>query len=189
MSNRANAPVKISSATPYHNLILTGHIGVGRVTVGRQIAKQVGVPFVDFDTEMQLREGMLPDEIRSLFGESRLRTLEDQLSGELSLRRGSVLSVGGPTLLDENNRRRFMTSGQVLILTCALNEILRRLHASQGGRFHDPKVRSASLYQIRRERQIEQMTAIPTLDTTKLSVEEVAEHAARFWREHDVLSA
>jgi hypothetical protein len=81
-----------------------------------------------------------------------------------------------------------MNSGPMLILTCALNEILRRLHGSQGARFHDPKVRSASLYQIRRERQIEQLTSVPTLDTTTLSVEQVAEHAIRFWREKDILT-
>jgi shikimate kinase len=176
-------------SVPYHNLILTGHIGVGRITVGRAIARLLSVQFIDLDTELQLREGMAPDEIRSYFGESRLRTLEDQLCGELSLRRGSVLSISGPTLLDENNRNRLLNSGPLLILTCALNEILRRLHTAQGARFHDPKVRSASLYQIRRERQIEQMTAIPTLDTTTLSVDEVAEHAIKFWREHDVLAS
>lgn len=175
--------------TPYHNLILTGHIGVGRITVGRAIAKQLNVPFIDLDTELQLREGMGLEEIRAYFGEARVRTLEDQLCGELSLRRGSVLSISGPTLLDENNRRRLLNSGPLLILTCALNEILKRLHTAQGARFHDPKVRAAALYQIRRERQIEQMTAIPTLDTTTLTVDQVAEHAIKFWRENDVLSA
>lgn len=176
-------------AAPYHNLVLTGHIGVGRISVGRLIAKQVGVPFVDLDTELQLREGMVGDEIRALFGEARQRAVEEDLCRELSLRRGSVLSVPGPTLLEENNRTRLINSGPMLILTCALNEILRRLHGSQGARFHDPKVRSAALYQIRRERQIEQITGVPTLDTTTLSIDQVAEHAIRFWRENDILTA
>ncbi|MEP7285064.1 MAG: shikimate kinase [Chloroflexota bacterium] len=174
--------------TPYHNLILTGHIGVGRVTIGRLIAKQMGIAFIDLDTELQLREGMTGDEIRALFGEARVRALEDELCRELSLRRGAVLSVGGPTLLEEKNRTRLMNSGPMLILTCALNEILRRLYATQGARFHDPKIRSAALYQIRRERQIEQLAAVPTLDTTVLSVEQVAEHAIRFWKENDIVT-
>ncbi|HLY25656.1 MAG TPA: shikimate kinase [Aggregatilineales bacterium] len=174
---------------PYHNLILTGQIGVGRVTIGRLIAKQVAATFFDMDTELQLREGKSSDDIRQLYGEARVRALEDELSRELSLRRGAVVSVNGPTLLDENNRARLSNSGPILVLTCALNEILRRLHSSQGTRFHDPKVRSAALYQIRRERQIHQLPDLPTLDTTVLSVEEVADRCVAFWRERDVATA
>jgi shikimate kinase len=176
----------LPSATPYRNLILTGHIGVGRVTLGRLIAKQVGAVFVDADTELQLREGVPADEIRQLYGEARLRALEGDLCRELSLRRGAVLSIGGPTLLEASNRERLLNSGPALILTCALNEILRRLYGAQGAHFHDPKIRAAAIYQIRRERVIEQVTGIPTLDTTRFTVEQVAEHAIRFWREKDV---
>lgn len=175
-------------AIPYHNLILTGQIGVGRVTVGRLIARKFGAVFLDLDTELQLREGMPAEEIRQLFGEQRLRGLEDKLCSEISLRRSAVMSVSGPTLMDPNNRSRLLNSGPILILTCDLNEILRRLHASQGARFHDPKVRSTALYQIRREQQILQVEGLPTLDTTALSIDEVAEHASRFWREHDILN-
>ena len=170
---------------PYHNLLLTGHIGIGRVTVGRLIARQLGVQFIDLDTEVQLRENMPPEEIRTLFGESRLRAIEDVICREFSLRRGAVLSVSGPTLLEESIRERLLNSGPMLILSCGLNEILRRMHASQGARFHDPKVRSLALYQIRREKQIEQLPAMPRLDTTKLTMEEVAEKAIEFWRDND----
>ena len=175
--------------TPYRNLILTGQIGVGRVTIGRLLAAQTGATFLDFDTELQLREGLPAEEIRQLFGEARLRTLEDDLCREISLRRSAVLSVNGPTLLEDANRARLANSGPILILTCELNEILRRMHSSQGARFHDPKVRSAALYQIRRERLILGIAGLPTLGTTELSVEEVAEHALQFWRQTDVQSA
>jgi shikimate kinase len=179
----------LPAATPYHNLILTGYMGQGKITVGRLIAKQLGVMFIDLETEIQLREGMPPDEIRQLFGESRLRTLEDQLCRELALRRGAVLSISGPTLLDEGNRTRLLNSGPVLVLTCALNENLRRLHTSQGARFHDPKVRSAALNQIRREQQIMQLPDLPTIDTTNLTVEQVAERAITFWREKETVTS
>jgi shikimate kinase len=172
---------------PYHNLILTGHMGVGRNTVGRSIARQLGVMFIDLDTEVQLRENLPPDEIRQLFGEARLHAIEGELCRELSLRRGCVLSISGPTLLDEGNRERLLNSGPVLVLTCALNEILRRLYASQGARFHDPKVRAALINQVKRERQIAQVAGLPSLDTTDLSVEEVAERAISFWKENSTV--
>jgi shikimate kinase len=173
----------LPGTTPYYNLILTGHMGQGRTTVGRAIARKMDVPFIDLDTEIQLREKMSPDDIRQLFGENRLHTIEGELCRELGLRRGCVLSISGPTLLEEMNRERLVNSGPVLVLTCSLNEILRRLYASQGARFHDPKVRSAAINQIRRERMINQLMEFPKLDTTLLTVDQVAERAIAFWHE------
>lgn len=176
------------TATPYHNLILTGYIGVGKLNVVRLLARQAGVPFVDLDTEIQLREGSSPDDIRQLFGESRLRSIENSLCREFSLQRGAVVSVNGPTLLDATNRERLIDSGPVLVLTCALNEILRRLHASQGARFHDPKVRAAALNVIRREQQVLRLEGLPTLDTTYLSIEQVAQSALEFWFQQETIA-
>jgi shikimate kinase len=177
------------ASNPYHNLLLTGHIGVGKLNIVRMIARQVNVSFVDLDTEIQTREGIPPDEIRQLFGESRLRTIENNLCRELSLQRGAVLSVNGSSLMDEVNRERLAASGPILILTCSLNEILRRLYAAQGARFHDPKVRSAALNQIRREQQVWQLKELPTLDTTYLSAEQAAARAVEFWYEQETLVA
>jgi len=175
----------LPGSKPYHNLILTGHMGVGRNTVGRLIARQLGVTFIELDTEIQLRENLPPEELRQLYGENRLHAIEGELCRELSLRRGAVLSISGPTLLDEANRQRLMDSGPVLILTCALNEILRRQYVSQGARFHDPKVRAATLNLVRRERLISQIPDLPALDTTTLTVEQVAERAVAFWWEQE----
>lgn len=174
--------------TPYHNLILTGAMGVGKASVLRLIAKQVGVEYVDLDTEIQMREGMLPLEIRQIFGEARIRSLETTLCREFSLKRGAVLSVSGSTLLDQVNRERLINSGPVLVLTCALNEILRRLHASQGSRFHDPKIRAAELNLVRREQQVLALNLFTTLDTTTLSVEQVAAQAVEFWYERETIA-
>ncbi len=177
----------LPGSTPYHNLILTGHMGVSRSAAGRIIARQLGVAFFDLESELQTRENLPPDEVRQLYGESRLHAVESELCREFGLRRGAVLSISGPTLLDQTNRDRLMNSGPVLVLTCALNEILRRLYASQGARFHDPKVRSGALNQIRREWQIRQIPNLPALDTTALTVEQVAEQAITFWRQNEIV--
>ncbi len=180
--------VSSTGSTPYHNLILAGYMGIGKITVGRNIAERLDVPFIDLDTEIQLREGMASSEIRQLFGESRLRALEVGLCRELALRRSAVISVSGPTLLDADNRERLVTSGPILVLTCALNEILRRLYANQGARFHDPKVRSTAINQVRRERQIHQIAGLATLDTTHLTVEQIVDQAIAFWYEQETVT-
>src|SRR5262249_53204704 len=95
-------------------------------------------------------------------------------------------SIGGVTLLDEDNYKRLSNSGPILVLTCSLNEILRRLHVNQGARFHDPKARSAALTQIRRERQIHKITGLPTLGTTTLTADQVTAQATDFWKTQDI---
>lgn len=169
--------------TPYHNLILTGFMGTGKLNVVRLMARKVGVQWIDLPTEVQMREGLPPHELRQIFGEARLKQVEADLCRELALQRGAVLSVNGTTLLEPVNRERLLNSGPVLVLTCALNEVLRRLHASQGARFHDPKVRASELNLLRREQQVLQLEGLPTLDTTTLTVEQVAEQAIAFWYE------
>jgi hypothetical protein len=105
-----------------------------------------------------------------LHGEARLHAIEGEVAG---IRFAAyAVRLSATTLLDAGNRVRLMNSGPVLVLACALNEILRRLYSNQGARFHDPKVRAAALNQIRREWQIRQVPDLPSLDTTTLSVEQ-----------------
>lgn len=179
----------LNNAAPYHNLILAGSVGSRVIPAGQLVAKRMGVPFINLDTELQTREGYSADDLRGLFGEARLKRLETELCREFALRRGSVISVNCPTLLDEDNRARLISSGSVLILTCALNEALRRLHVAQGARFHDPKVRATALNALRRDGQVLHITELPRLDTTHLSVEQTADSAIVFWRERETVTS
>ncbi|HRE46483.1 MAG TPA: shikimate kinase [Aggregatilineales bacterium] len=184
MDIRAGIP---TGRTPYHNLILTGFIGIGRTAIGRAISTRIGVPFVDLETEIQLRDGASVEELRRLYGEPHLRAAEDKLCQELALRRGAVIAVGGHTLLDGENRERLTRAGIVLALTCQLGEILRRLHVAQGARFHDPQFRAAAIYQVRIERKAMTLPEITTLDTTTLDTEAIAAAAIQFWYERETV--
>ncbi|MCE7945892.1 MAG: hypothetical protein DYG88_00520 [Chloroflexi bacterium CFX4] len=172
--------------SPYRNLILSGYDGVGRNTIIRRIAEQVGVPCLDLETEVQLRENISLDDLRQTYGEARTRTLLRALCEEFALQRGAVIAMPAAPLLDEENRTRLLESGWLLVLTCQLNEVLRRLHAQHGGRFHDPKVRGGMLHQVRQERKIYQLGVLDVLDTTTLSVEQTAAQALAFWREREL---
>jgi shikimate kinase len=172
----------VINRVPYRNLILTGHMGVGKSAVGRAITEQLAIPFYDLENEIELREGQSAESIRSLFGEARLRTLEAELVSELAVVRSSVICVNGPTLLQRANLEKLQSTGPVLCLTAALNEILRRLHVVQGARFHNPETRSLAISRLKRERAVLELS-LPHLDTTGLTVEIVADRAAQFWME------
>ena len=170
--------------TPYRNLILTGTIGTGKTGAGREIVQRMeGSQFIDVEIELQQREGYAPEQIRETFGEARLRSLESALVEEISLRRSTVIAISGVTLLDPVNRELLAETGPILCLTASLGEILRRLHVMQGGRFHDPEVRSIAVGRIKRESAVREL-GLSTLDTTELEVDEVAQQAINFWMTH-----
>lgn len=170
----------VVNRTPYRNLILTGHTGVGKTAVGREIVGRMDTEFYDLDNEITLKKGQPPEKIRELFGEMHLRSLEEEVISELSLIRSAVIAVNATTLLSSSNLDKLRSMGLIVCLTAALDEILRRLHVTQGARFHSPTTRSLLLGQLRRERPMLNLK-LATIDTTNIPVETVVEKTIQFW--------
>ncbi len=166
---------------PETNLILTGYMGVGKRAVGRAVAERMGVEYVDLESAIAEREGMPLEEVRQIYGAARARQMESELCREFALRHSIVIAATGTIMLDDANRERLRRSGVMICLTCALNEVLRRLHAAQGARFHDPSRRGVQISRLKREWDIQNAPGLSHIDTTNLSVEEVAEQAAALW--------
>ena len=167
--------------SPYRNLILTGTFGVGKTVIGQAVAQKTNASsFIDLETSLYHREGYTPEQIRKTFGIARLRSLENELIQESTLRRSTVIAVRGNTLLEPTNFEKLAETGAILCLTAALGEILRRLHVTRGGWFHDLGNRAELLVKLKRERQVLQLD-IPKMDTTSLTVEEVTQKTIDFW--------
>jgi shikimate kinase len=170
-------------SAPYQTLTLTGPMGVGKTVIGRAVARQLKAQFVDLENEIQRREGQSADHIREFFGEARLKALEIEAIRDLSLFRHTLIAVSGPALLDDSNRARLADAGPILCLTCALDEILRRLHVARGAWFHNPANRGVILSRLKRELGVTRLD-LPKLDTSRLSVEETTGAVIQFWFSH-----
>lgn len=168
---------------PYRSLSLTGPMGVGKTPIGRLVARKLGATFFDLETEILTREGQSVDEIRELFGEARLNALETTAIRDLSLNRHAVLVISGSAMLDESSRARLAEMGPVLTLTCAVNEILRRLYVTRGAWFHNPNNRATLLSRLKREWRVTTLD-LPQLDTSGLSVDQAADAVIEFWLRH-----
>ncbi len=166
---------------PYTNLVLTGFLGVGKSTIGRAIARQMKVEFFDMDEEIELRELMSIAKIRELYGDSRLRTLEHDLSRHAALMRRAVIVVPGAALLDARNYRTLAETGQVVVLTCELGEALRRLHLASEQHYRDATIRRRMLSRLRRERAVIDDARLLQLDTTHLTIEDETDLLVKLW--------
>jgi shikimate kinase len=166
---------------PYHNLVLTGFLGVGKTTTGQHIANRLGISFFDVDEEIELRELMSITRIRELYGDSRLRTLEHELCRHAALMRRSVIGVPGAALLDARNYALLSQTGRIVVLTCELGEALRRLHLASDQHFRDGTIRHRMLSRLRREHEVVNDTRLLQMDTTHLTVEEQGELLINYW--------
>lgn len=157
------------------NLILTGFMGAGKTSVGREIARRLGREFVDMDALIEAREGTIVAEIFARQGEAHFRRLEAALCRELAVRSGLVIATGGKTLIPKKNREILGASGPLVCLTAAPDEILRRLKAAADRPLLNVPDRQARIAALLAERA-EAYSRIPLqVDTTGLTVKEVAE--------------
>jgi shikimate kinase len=109
-------------------IALVGMPGGGKSTVGRQLGRQIGVPFVDSDHEIEARIG---GSIRAFFdneGEEAFRALESEVIAELMQRPGDcIVATGGGAVLRERNRELLHAQATVLYLRSTPEDLFRRL--------------------------------------------------------------
>ena len=110
------------------NIYLIGPMGVGKTTIGRQLAKKLGVPFYDSDKVIEEQTGVDIATIFEFEGESGFRRREKKIIEELVEFKGIVLATGGGVVLDKQNRDFLINNGFVVYLSCAVNKLLERTH-------------------------------------------------------------
>src|SRR5215207_7066255 len=86
------------------HLALVGFMGAGKTTVGREVARLTGRPFVDVDEELERRHGPIA-RIFEERGEPEFRVLEAQLAAEvLGTDEPAVVALGGGAVTMEEIR-------------------------------------------------------------------------------------
>lgn len=133
---------------------LVGMPGSGKSTVGRQLARRLGLPFVDLDQRL---EELLGTSIREFFdahGEEAFRDRETALLAELAAAPGPlVLSTGGGAVLRESNRAALCQGfAHVVYLRASPEEIYKRIKHDRTRpllQVEDPLARLRDLYRAR----------------------------------------
>jgi shikimate kinase len=85
-------------------VVLVGLMGVGKSTVGRRLAKRLGLPFIDSDSAIEDAAGCSPAEIFERYGEQDFRDGERRLVARLIEGEIRVIATGGGAYVDPRTR-------------------------------------------------------------------------------------
>jgi XRE family transcriptional regulator, aerobic/anaerobic benzoate catabolism transcriptional regulator len=91
-----------SHAEKLHRIALIGLRGAGKTTLGRALARSLGVPFIELNTEVERETGMPASEVFDLYGQAGYRRIERRcLERLIDQHQRVVLSLGGGAVSDD----------------------------------------------------------------------------------------
>ena len=157
------------------NIVLCGMMGVGKTSVGIQIAKLTGRRWFDTDVVISGRHGKISD-IFEYYGEAHFRALETDVVRELIKLDGLVISTGGGLVLQPENRDMLKQNGVIVFLRAGFETLISRVRADESRPLLKDTGRTAeTLGQLLSVRTpIYEHVADRIVDTDGKTVEEVA---------------
>jgi shikimate kinase len=167
------------------NIFLIGFMGTGKTTVGRALADQLELRFVDMDDVIVDRAGKSIPEIFAQDGEPAFRAIERQVAHDLSGEPGLVVATGGGVILDPDNMADFYAGGLVVCLSADADTILGRVEGDTNrpllaGERDEKMAKMKALLETRQALY----DAVPNqVDTTELTADGVAARVASLYQE------
>ncbi|MGM0631725.1 MAG: shikimate kinase AroK [Pseudomonadota bacterium] len=108
------------------NIFLIGPMGVGKTTIGRQLAGELQLRFLDSDRELEAVTGADIPWIFDVEGEAGFRLREERMIDQLTQLQDIVLATGGGAILSAGSRQRLRQRGTVVYLRASLRQLQQR---------------------------------------------------------------
>ncbi len=112
------------------SLILTGMMGVGKSTIGKNLALKLSYSYVDVDKLIEKKEGCNINLIFKKKGEEYFRMLENDITLMQLKKNKAVIALGGGAFLNRNIRRESKKNCLSFWLDLSVDEIIKRLKKS-----------------------------------------------------------
>jgi shikimate kinase len=119
---------RAKAALGRRNLVLVGLMGAGKSAIGRLVAQQLGLPFIDTDTEIERVSRMTISELFAAYGEEEFRALETRVIKRLMRSGPRVVSTGGGAFINEKTRRQIERGGVSVWLNADLDVLWERVN-------------------------------------------------------------
>ncbi len=115
-------------------IILIGYMGAGKTTIGKILAKDLGIPFYDLDWYIETRMRKKVKQIFDERGEEGFRIIEKNMLHEVAEFEDVVLACGGGTPCFFDNMEYLVEQGDVVYLRGTPEVLFRHLKMGKGVR-------------------------------------------------------
>lgn len=106
------------------HVFLIGMPGCGKSSLGKRVANNLRIPYVDMDQRISDAVGCTVSEMFERYGEQAFRNAETNTLIQLTRETPSLISTGGGTVLRENNRAIMRNHGVIVLIDRPLEEIM-----------------------------------------------------------------
>ncbi|WP_192483126.1 MULTISPECIES: shikimate kinase AroK [Cysteiniphilum] len=169
------------------NVFLIGPVGAGKSTIGRQLASELKLDFVDSDREIEQRCGVDIDWIFDIEGEDGFRKREQEVLGDLATRQGIVLATGGGAIILPENRTLLSSRGKVVYLQASIEQQLERTAKDKKRPLLQVDDKEAQLKKLMAEREpLYREIADITIETSETTVRNVVQKITNLLMEEAV---
>ena len=158
------------------SLFLIGPMGAGKTAIGKELARQLKLEFLDADQEIERRTGVDIPLIFEKEGEPGFRKREREVIADLTGRERLVLATGGGAVLDAANRQALRSRGFVIYLKASVDAQAARTAQNRNRPLLDTDDREARLKQLFAVRApLYEELAQLTVDTDSGQVKQITE--------------
>jgi len=156
-------------------VFLVGFMGAGKSTVGRIVAAQSGMSFIDLDDRIENRAGISIAEIFASSGEDEFRRLESEELATAASEGSVVVACGGGVVLADENRRLMKESGCVAYLVVTPEQALARIGGAESRPLLTGKSGEVAACLLAARRSLYESASDVMVDTVGSTPDQVAE--------------
>jgi len=159
------------------HIILEGFVGCGKGAVGKKVAKDLDLPFIEVDKLVSDKLKMTPADIYDRFGEEYFRALETVVLSELKEREGRcVIILGSGLPLYEHNDPYIEDLGRVYWLKLSKEQLVQKIKKSKKHDWLRDEDSNVRIGEILKEREAAyERVASETIEADGMSVNEAAQ--------------
>src|SRR5689334_1898252 len=135
-------------------IFLYGPPGTGKSTIGKILAQNLKLPFIDMDHVIEANAGMSIPQIMEQQGEPTFRDIESEALKNLANEKEGIIALGGGALLRDENRAFAESQGKVILLMSDAETLFQRLNEGSNNRpllVGDMRAKLTSLLEKRSE--------------------------------------
>lgn len=157
-------------------------MGTGKSTVGRMLAKRLGLRFLDSDLEIESKVGMSIPALFEKAGEAHFRALEKEFIESGHAAGGCVVACGGGLVTQDGMIKALRARGVVACLFASPETILKRTSANKNRPLLNVEDPEARIRELLAKREPDYLRSGTCIFTDHRPMSEIVDHLERFYR-------